>query len=167
MLLKDCPVATLFSGDQRLPIRKILLIVQGDGDDVSSTKWAIRFARSSSAQLVVLPVMVPIPEMYVVLQHEHSNLDGLLACESPTSCAVRKVMHQLADHGFEVTLKIRNETSEWHICLECTEGDYDLVIIGAENLTWERKILVSDIVYPVYSKITSPLLVSKPGHGKD
>ena len=167
MLLKDCPVATLFSGDQRLPIQKILLVVQGDGNDASAAEWAARFAKNSSAHLVALPVMVPVPEMYVEIQHEHHKLAGLLAGESPISCAVRKVMQQLVDQGIEGTFKIRNESPEWQICRECAEGDYDLVIIGAENQTWARKIFVNEIVYPVYSKITSPLLVSKPGHSKD
>jgi len=164
MLLKDSPAAILFTGDQRLPIRKILLVVQGDGHDEPAAEWAIRFAKRCSTHLVVLPVMVPIPEMHVEMQHERHILSGLFISESPTSCVVRKVMHQLVNHGIEGTLKIRNESPEWQIFWECTEGDYDLVIIGAENQTWERKILESEIIYPVFSKITSPLLVAKPGY---
>ncbi len=164
MLLKDCPAAVLFAGDHRFPIKKILLVIQGIGCDEAATKWAIRFAERFSTHLVMLPVVVPIPLMYGEMQHERHIFDGLLISENTTSFAVRKVMHQLVELGIQGTLKIRNEAPEWQIWWEFAEGDYDLVIIGAESETWERKIFASEIVYPAFSKITAPLLVAKPGY---
>lgn len=164
LLLKDCPATILFAGDHRLPIEKILLVIQGVGCDVPATNWAIRFAEHTSAHLVVLPVTVPIPVMYGEMQYERHKSNSVLNSGCPTSWGIRKVMHQIMDLGIQGTLKIKNESPEWQIWWEFLEGDYDLVIIGAEDLAWERKIFASEIVYPAYIKISAPLLVVKPGY---
>lgn len=164
MLLKDCPATILFAGDHRLPIGNILLVIQGVGCDVPATNWAIRFAEHTSAHLVVLPVTVPIPVMYGEMQHERHKSNSLLNSGCPTSLGIRKIMHQFMDLGIQGTLKLRNESPELQIWWEFLEGDYDLVIIGAESQAWERKIFASEIVYPTYLKISAPLLVAKPGY---
>ena len=58
------------------------------------------------------------------------------------------------------TLRVRQGDPLWQICWEIDEGQYDLVIIGAEQHRHLERLLFGDLVGPLMNRVNRPLLIA-------
>ena len=146
----------------RWPLKKILLVIRNEATDQDAVDWVIRLAHPSSAEVTVLPLITPGPQMY---QHDHRmqyNLSSLLSTDCSFGRKLRWIARRLVDWGVEGTLRLREEPPFWQIRCETIEGNYDMVIIANEppNRVW--RWLLGELVNPLLSWADRPVLIAKP-----
>ena len=69
---------------------------------------------------------------------------------------------QLTQWQITASLRLRQGEPEWQLRWEIAEGDYDLIVIGADPFRRWRRWLVGDLVTPMLRWVNRPLLVARP-----
>jgi nucleotide-binding universal stress UspA family protein len=156
-----CQISLLSINKPLWPLRKILLVLQNDLSDACAVEWAVRLARSSQATLTLLPILPPVPSMYADLQYD---LSSLLVSNCPLGRHLRRVARHLVDWEIQGTFKIRDEYPEWQIQSEVNEGEFDLLILGADHQNIFRDLMIKDLVLPILDWAPSPVLITQTIH---
>lgn len=132
-LVECLPVSLLFVHKPRLPLKKLLLVINHVGTDDNAIDWAVLLARRSGAAITILPILAPIPLMYSGFNRLRHNLPTLLTTNCPLGRKMRQIVRRLNEWEIDGTLRLRGEDPEWQIRAELLEGDYDLIIIACER----------------------------------
>jgi nucleotide-binding universal stress UspA family protein len=156
------PLGVLVAQQPRWPLKRILLVAQGESGDDPALDWALRLAKVAGSAVTVLVVVPPVPAMYGQNVRIGQGLPELLSADSPLGRQMRQVSRRLVDCEVAGTLRLRQGTPEWQICREITEGGYDLVALGAAQCTWWRRCLEGDLAGFVLRRAGRPVLVTKP-----
>jgi nucleotide-binding universal stress UspA family protein len=157
-LLRHCNISIISLKNPRWPIQKILLVLQNEHVDNCAVEWAVRVARASMASLTVLPLITPVPAMYGNMQH---NLPELLSSNCKLGRHLRQVVRRLVDWELQGTFKLRDEDPDWQIHSEVSEGNYDLIILGADYQNKYKDLVASDLVLPLLDWAPIPVLISQ------
>jgi len=106
------------------PVRKLLLVVQGDDDPSgpAALAWAVRLARLSGATVTILAAVPPGPE---------NGLNTLLTTQST---AVGRAARQLVEAGVPAVLRLRQGSLDCQLHREVVETDYGVVLIGSRPI---------------------------------
>ncbi len=153
-LLQRWPFSILSTKNSRWPIRQILLVLQGSPVGCYAEDWAVRLEIACQASLTILPV-VP-PAMYAVHQDDIMNL---LTSNCRLGRHLRWIAHRLASWEIPGKFKLRVDTTECQIRSEIIEGDFDLIIIGAEPQNLAQGLIPHDLVSPLLCWTTNPVLL--------
>jgi nucleotide-binding universal stress UspA family protein len=146
----------------RWPLKRILLVIRNEATDQDAVDWVIRLAHPSDAEVTVLPLITPGPQMYRYDNRMQYSLSSLLSTDCSFGRKLRWIAHRLVDWDIEGTLRLREEPPFWQIRCEAIEGDYDMVIIANEppNRVW--RWLLGELVNPLLSWADRPILIAKP-----
>jgi nucleotide-binding universal stress UspA family protein len=146
----------------RWPLRRVLLIIQGEeGDDVV-VDWIVRLARPSDAAVTILTIVPPVPAMYHSMARMQQGLMAVLASDSTLGRQMRRATQQLADWEVKSTLRLCQGPPEWLIHREMVQGDYDLVAVAAERHCRWLRWLLGELVAPVLRWADRPVLITRP-----
>jgi len=156
------PVSILVTCQPRWPIQNILLIVRIEETDEAAVDWVGRLARPSNAKVTILPVLSSFPSVYAPACSEETALGKILSPNTQPGRQLRCLSKQFAQWQIEGALHLRQGEPEWQIRWEVTEGDYDLIVIGADPFRRWRRWLVGDLVTPMLRWVNRPLLVARP-----
>ncbi|HET6443097.1 MAG TPA: universal stress protein [candidate division Zixibacteria bacterium] len=160
--VNEAPVSILVTSRPRWPIQTILLIVQVEETDEAAVDWVGRLAQPSDAKVTILPVLSSFPSVYVPASSEESALGEILSPNTQPGRQLRCLSKRLAQWQIESTLRIRQGEPEWQIHWEVLEGDYDLIVIGAEFSDRWRRLLLGELVAPMLAWLNRPLLIARP-----
>jgi nucleotide-binding universal stress UspA family protein len=156
------PLGILVTQQPRWPLRRILLVAQGESGDDAALDWVLRLAKVAGSAVTVLVVVPPVPAMYGQNSRIGQGLPALLSADSPLGRQVRHVSRRLVDCEVAGILRLRQGPPEWQICREITEGGYDLVALAATQCAWWRRCLEGDLAGFVLRRAGRPVLVTKP-----
>jgi nucleotide-binding universal stress UspA family protein len=160
--VNQVPISILVTCRPRWPIQTILLIVRLEETDEAAVDWVGRLARPSDAKVTILPVVSSFPAVYAPVSSEETALGELLSPKTQPGQQLRCLSQRLAQWQIEGTLHFRQGEPEWQIRWEVTEGNYDLIVIGAEpHGSWQR-LLTDELVAPMLSWLNRPLLIARP-----
>jgi len=146
----------------RWPIQTILLIVRVEETDEAAVDWVGRLARQSGAKVSILPVLSCFPSVYAPASSEETALGELLSPNTQPGQQLRCLSQRLAQWQIEGTLRFRQGEPECQIRLEVTEGNYDLIVIGAEPYGRWQRLLMGELVAPMLGWLNRPLLIARP-----
>jgi nucleotide-binding universal stress UspA family protein len=152
----------LIAQQPRLPLKRILLVAQGEGGDDMALDWVLRLARPAGSTVTVLVVVPPVPAMYGQQGRLGQGLPDLLSADSPLGRQMREMSRRLVDWEVAGTLRLRQGPPDRQICREVAEGEYDLIALAATPATWWRRCLEGDLVGPVLRQVGRPVLVARP-----
>lgn len=142
----------------RWPLKKILLVIRGEGADETAIDWTLRLAKQSGASVTVLPLIAHFPTIYA---HMRPTMPALLTTEDTLGRKLRSVAHRLVDWEIEGSLRIREEMPSQQIRCETIEGNHDLIVIATEPPNRLRRWMVGELVDPLLSWADRPVLIAK------
>lgn len=160
--VNQVPVSILVTCRPRWPIQTILLIVQVEETDEAAVDWVGRLAQPSAAKVTFLPILFSSPSVYAPASSEETALGELLSPKTQPGRQLRCLSQRLAQWQIEGTLRIRQGDPEWQIRWEVIEGDYDLIVIGAEVYDRWQRLLIGELVAPMLAWLNRPLLIARP-----
>jgi nucleotide-binding universal stress UspA family protein len=152
----------LVAQQPRWPLKKILLVVQGEGGDDLALEWVLRLARPAGSTVTALVVVPPVPAMYGQHGRMSQGLPDLLSADSPLGQQMRGISQRLVNWEVPGTLRLRQGSPDRQICREVVEGEYDLVVLAASPPVWWRRCLEGDLVGPLLRGAGRPVLVTRP-----
>jgi len=160
-LIEETTASILVFREPCWPFHKLLLVIR-DGNEMceSTVDWLIRLAKPDKANVTILPLLPPVPEMYgPFIQH---NLSALLTTNDPFGQKMRWIARRLSSENITGTFRLRNETPLEQLHSELTENDVDLVIIAAESHNHLWRWLFGEVVNDLSVWFDRPLLITKP-----
>ena len=162
-VVNQLPVSILVARRPRWPIQTVLLIVRVEKTDEAAVDWVGCLARPSGAKVTILPILYSSPSVYAPVSSEETALGELLSPNTQPGRQLRCLSQRLARWQIEATLRFRQGEPEWQIHWEVTEGNYDLVVIGAEPYDSWQGLLMGKLVTPMLGWLDRPLLIARPG----
>lgn len=153
----------LVTRELRWPLRRLLLVLRDERVDKAATAWLLRLAEASRAAVTILPVVPSLPVLYRLGNRGQPELAVLLAPNTPIGSKIWRVAAALKRAGIHSLVRQRRGTPDQQIREEVAAGDYDLIVIGAENggrfyrwfvgelvpslLRWcDRSVLITNVV---------------------
>lgn len=155
------PASLLIARRPRWPLRRMLLLIRGEGADDAAVDWVVRLARPSGASATVLAIVPPVPAMYQGMPHMRQGLAELLAGDSALGHQMRGAGQRLADWKINSMLRLCQGPPDWVIHRELVEGDYDLVAVAAEHHHCWLRWLLGELVAPMLRGTAQPVLIAK------
>ncbi len=160
------PFALLIAQRPRWPLRRVLLVFQGEDTDDAAVDWALRLAQQGVSSVTILAVVPPVPAMYSGQARMDQGLPALLTTNTALGRQMRRVARHLSDWEVEGILRLRQGPPEWQIRRELAEKDYDLVAVAARPRSWSRYLalrwLEGDLISPLLRWAGRPVLVARP-----
>ena len=160
--INQLPASLLVSWRPCWPVRTILLIARGEDTDEAAVEWVGRLARPSGAKVVILPILSSFPSVYAPVSFEETALGKLLSPTTESGKQLRCLSQRLVRWQIEGSLRFRQGEPEWQIRQEVTEGNYDLIVIGAEPRGRLQRLLLGELVNQMFGWLDRPLLVARP-----
>jgi nucleotide-binding universal stress UspA family protein len=93
-----------------------------------------------------------------------TELDILLPSNTPSGKHLRRIAEQLKQWQIAGDLHLRQGEPGWQIRDEVTEGNYDLILIGAEPRGRLYRFLFGELIGPLLYWIDRPLLIARFPH---
>ncbi|HID52946.1 MAG TPA: hypothetical protein EYP41_13055 [Anaerolineae bacterium] len=157
------PASLLWARRPRWPIQNILLILRFEETDNAAVEWLERLALASSAAVTVLPIVPSLPAMHRLGNRIQTGLDLLLSANTPAGRRVRRLARRMAGWQISSGLRLRQGEPEQQIREEVAEGNYDLIVIGAEPGHGRSHHFQSgELVGPLLRWVERPLLIARP-----
>lgn len=161
-IVEKIPSSLLVTRRPCWPLRRLLLVVQGEDINDVALEWVVRLARPSGADVTALAIVPPVPAMYERFARMRGGLDALLSTDTVLGRQMRRVARQLVDWEVEATLRLREGVPGREIHREITQGDYDLVVLAAQPCAKWRRWLKGDWIAFSLSWADRPVLIAKP-----
>ena len=159
VIIDSLCVSSLLVHGCQWPIRKILLVIRNDESDKISFEWALNLAKSSDASVTVLPITIPLPDIY---RPEQPDIALLMTADTPLGQKIRYIARRFADWEIRGKICQHYGSPEDQIRRETLIGNYDLIIIGEEPKNWIRCRIYGDLIGPLLALADRPILIAKP-----
>jgi nucleotide-binding universal stress UspA family protein len=144
----------------RWPLRQILLILRADESDEAAVRWLERLARPARAEVLILPIIPPLPALY-----SHGRLpiqeEVLLAPNTFSGAQIHRLEALCAGLGLESRLLLHDNEPQARIAWAMQNYDCDLIILGDEPHNWIHRRLLGEIVRPLLGRCDRPLLIAR------
>lgn len=161
-VVDHAPTSVLVINQPHYPLRRILLILRANKTDGAAVEWLGRLARPARAEVIVLPIVPPIPTLYrygsIPLQAE-----VLLSGNTFSGAQLRHLISLCEMWGLRGTLLLDNSEPQRRIKWAVTASDCDLVIISGEPYHWLYRRMFGEIVRPLLIRSTRPVLIANNG----
>jgi nucleotide-binding universal stress UspA family protein len=154
-------ISFLLARRPRWPIRHILLILRIEETDEAAAAWLAHLVQPGKAAVTILPLVPSLPAMYSLGNRVQTGLDLLLSPNTPSGNYLRYVAQQLKHWQIDGILHLRQGDPDRQIRDEVMEGNYDLVLIGAEPRGRFYRALLGEMVKPLLCWIDRPLLIAQ------
>ena len=155
------PTSFLWGRRPCWPIQNILLILRFEETDDAAAAWLGRLAQPSGAAVTILPIVPSLPAMYSRGNRVQTGLDVLLSPDTPSGQSLRRLTQRMASWQISGELRLRQGEPERQIWEEVAEGDYDLIVIGAEPHGRLHRLLLGELVGPLLRWVERPLLIAR------
>ena len=146
----------------RWPIKRILLVLRIEETDEAATTWLARLVQPGKTAVTILPLVPSLPALYRLGNPVQTGLDVLLSPNTPSGNYLRYVAQQLKHWQIDGNLHLRQGDPDRQIRDEVADGNYDLVLIGAEPYGRLFRALLGEMVKPLLRWIDRPLLIARP-----
>ena len=159
--ITQSPTSLLWAKRPCWPIKHILLILRFEETDDAAAEWLVRLAQPSGAAVTILPLVPSLPAMHRLGNHVQTGLDVLLSPNTPAGQSLRRLTQRLTAWQISGDLHLRQSEPEWQIREEVAEGNYDLLVIGAEPHGRLHHLLSDELVGPLLHWVERPLLIAQ------
>ena len=163
-VIAQASTSFLLARQPRWPIRSILLILRIGKTDEAAVDWLSRLAQPCETAVTILPLVPSLPAMYRMGNRVQAGLDVLLSPNTPSGRHLRHIAEQLKKWQIEGDLHLRQGEPDWQIRDEVAEGNFDLILIGAEPHGRLYRFLLGELVGPLLCWVDRPLLIAQPPH---
>jgi nucleotide-binding universal stress UspA family protein len=169
-----CPVLVALNRtrplDRLWPIRRILLCDSGArstlnalrGDAPPLSRFTARLAEwlGGEEEVTVLHVMSQLSAGPGVRGRQlRAEVDELLAEQAPEGALIEQDVQALDRPGIHAQAKVRHGLVVDEIITEARGGDYDLVVIGAQEEKGWKRLLLDDLAHQILLSIDRTVLV--------
>lgn len=154
------PLGVLVAQRPRWPLRRILLVVQGQGTDDNAVEWVVRLAWHSGSRVTALAIVPPVPAMYGHRGRLGQGLPDLLTSGTALGQQMRRVARHLVAWEIESTLCLCEGAPERQIRRVMAEGEYDLVAVAAGPHARPARWLAGDLTDSLLHWVDRPLLIA-------
>ena len=157
-LIERIPASILIVNLPSWPLERILWVLRdGVDQDEAVVDWVIRLAHSGHAEVTVLPLLPPIPQMYgPLIRH---SLPCLLSSNDPLGVKMREIARRLKIEQINGIFKIRDGAPMEQIRSAVSERKTDLVVIAAEPRNHLWRWLIGEVVNNIHTWCDRPLLI--------
>lgn len=128
---KRVPISVLVVKEERSSLDRILICTGGQKLNQAVIERGAQLAKAAQAKVQLLYVASPVPGMYSGLEDMDETLPELLRTNTPIAKHLRWAAQYLAEQSVAGEIKVRRGIVSEQILQEASEGDYDLVVIGA------------------------------------
>lgn len=163
-IAKQAPISVLVVKQEQPDLQRILICTSGQEISESVIEMGARITQSAQAQATLLYVAGPVPSMYTGLARMEETLPDLLQTVTPIALNLHKGANILMKYQVEAALELRHGSVPDEILLEATQGDYDLIILGASKVSigltgW----LLGDVAQHIVDNGNCPVFVVRQG----
>ncbi len=152
--------SVLVAKGSRPALRRVLICTSGFPGAVKVIEQGARLAQAAAAQVTLLYVASSFPTMYTGLPRIDEDLATLLGSDTPVARHLRLGAEILARHGLEPRLELRHGVVADEILLEASEGEDDLIVMGAPSRQgWLFSWLMGDVAWQVVERAEGHVLV--------
>jgi len=148
-----------------LPLRRILVAIDGSSASFNASKYAIDLARTNDAELIALHVIYPTYDQYqAALSPRPERLQEVTRKETEQRQAyVDKVKQQAAEKKLSVKTEIIvGITSVVKEIVEYAEdNNVDIIVVGSRGMTGFKRILLGSVASDIVTYSHCPVLVVK------
>ena len=160
--VQQLETSTLIIKQLQWPIRNLLLVIKDEICDETAINWALRLAKPSHAAVTILPIIIPIPEMYKQSARENINVSSLLSSNSILGRKVLQTMRRFMEQDIEVDISLSNETPFWQVWYEIKNKSYEIILIAADPGNWLLRWAGGELAASVVEWADQSVLISKP-----
>ena len=160
-LAKELSISLLVVPNTRWPISRILVLIQGEAHVDAAVEWGIRLAKASHAEITLLSIVPQPPVMVQGMKRFGSGLPELLSTETRLGQHLHWAAGRLVDEGLDGTLQLNHGLPEWELRGELLDRDHDIVVMGAEDQDWLRRIGFTRYACRLLQWLDRPLLIAK------
>jgi len=147
-----------------LPIRKILVAVDGSDPSFNASTYAIDFAKRNEAELIVLCIVSHVPYS----QFDYANNDRTKKIETiEKEKAEHEIIDKVKQKATEQKVSVNTDviigiTSVVKEIVEYAENKkVDMIVIGSRGMTGFKKLLLGSVASGVVTYSHCPVLVVK------
>ncbi len=165
------PGALLLARGPRWPLRRILLIAQGEARDEAAVDWVVRLAGPVAAAVTVLTWLLPQSPPGSQEAPPHPGLNTLLTTDTALGQQMHRLAQKLVNWEIQSTLRLYQGWPDHQIRREVSAGDYDLIAIAAPPVTpardvappgWEGRSPADELVASLLHWANRPVLIARP-----
>ena len=147
-----------------MPIRKILVAVDGSDPSYNASTYAIDFAKRNEAELIVLCIVSHVPYS----QFDYANNDRTKKIETiEKEKAEHEIIDKVKQKATEQKVSVNTDviigiTSVVKEIVEYAENKkVDMIVIGSRGMTGFKKLLLGSVTSGVVTYSHCPVLVVK------
>lgn len=145
-------------------MKRILLLICGEGADSAAVEWTLRLAGLSSSAVTALAI---VPTMVRDLSGMEPDPAALMATDTTLGMYLQKVVRRLSACGIDGVLRLRQGAPDRQVAREVVEGNHDLVIAAAKPCRWWLRQLEGDPICSMLRWVDRPLLLAAPTGPKE
>ena len=146
-----------------MPIRKILVAVDGSNPSLKASTYAIELAKTYEAELIILDIVSPVPYS----QFEYANIGRMKETETIEKEKAQQEVDKVKQKAMEKKVSVKTEvvikyTSIVKEIVEYAENEkVDIIVIGSRGMTGFKKLLMGSVASGVVTYSHCPVLVVK------
>lgn len=140
---RKVPLPVLVVKNAADQLKRILICTAGQEQGLSVVRSGAELAALAGAEVCLLYVADPMPQMYSGLETMEETRDELLASGTPVADHLQQAKSFLNDRQVQTKILIRQGLVIEEILAEIDETGYDLVVIGAtqHETFWQAMVL--------------------------
>jgi nucleotide-binding universal stress UspA family protein len=147
-----------------LPIRKILVAVDGSDPSFNASTYAIDLAKKNDAELILLYIVSPVPYS----QFEYANIGRMKEIETiEKEKAQQEVVDKVKQKATEKKVSVKTDVLIKYTPVVKEIVEYaekkkvDMIVIGSRGMTGFKKLLLGSVASGVVKYSHCPVLVVK------
>ncbi len=182
-VLRHAETAVLLVQGQRERLERVLVCTAGGVPGLAVVRTGGRVARLASAEVTVLHVMSQMPASPVLpeagalsvmpqtpapaklspahLEDLQAQAEELMAHRTPEGIHLEEALRILSDLGVTARAQVRHGLVVDEIRAEACEGDYDLVVVGAQVVQGWMRFLLNNVGQQIIDCVGRPVLVAR------
>ena len=158
---KKVPIPVFVVKEEPVQLQRILICTSGQDQGLEVIQAGLKLASLTQAEVRLLYVADPLPQMYVGLETMEETVEELLASGTPIAAHLQQAREMAAAVAVPMRILKRHGIIIDQILLEIEESHYDLVVIGAtqhENF-WQALTLGNVSPYIVENASCSVMVI--------
>lgn len=162
---RHAPVPVLIVQGAQQALRRVLICTAGGNPGFKAVEVGGQVAGLTGAQVTVLHIISQVAAT-VSLPHEllddlEASAEILMKRNTREGVHLRKALDILSGLDVDSRACVRHGLVVDEILVEVQEGDFDLVVIGAQVAEGLIRFLLEDVTHQVVANIDRPVLVAK------
>jgi nucleotide-binding universal stress UspA family protein len=158
-IVSNSPVSVVIVREPTYHLEKLLLCTPGPERSEHLIQAGIRLAKAAQAQVTLLYVTEPYPQMYTGLRRLQENLEELLKRDTPLARHLRDTAALLRSQHIDTQLELRHGYAAEEILTAVEQSEYDLLIIGGPAFRGLSQLLMDQVYMPIVDHSPRPVLV--------